>query len=76
MIRGLFYRGRHHVRTAPRPADGGLVTVSTIAARIRREEADRTVGSYSLTFDVDVAGLSAGVRRALLGSYESPEVHA
>lgn len=37
MMRALFYRGRHHVRTAPRPADGGLVTVDTIAARIRRE---------------------------------------
>lgn len=38
MMRALFYRGRHHVRTAPRPADGGLVTVDTIAARIRRED--------------------------------------
>lgn len=37
MMRRLFYRGRHHVHTAPRPADGGLVTVSTIAARMRHE---------------------------------------
>ena len=36
-MRGVFYRGRHHVRTAPRPAHGELVTVSTIAARLRRE---------------------------------------
>ncbi|ANU79748.1 hypothetical protein BI023_gp38 [Mycobacterium phage Sneeze] len=38
MIRALFCRGRHHIRTAPRPADGGLVTVDTIVARIRREQ--------------------------------------
>ena len=37
-MRALFRRGRHHVRTAPRPDDGGLVTVDTIAARIRREQ--------------------------------------
>lgn len=35
-MRALFYRGRHHIRTAPRPA-GGLVTIDTITARIRRE---------------------------------------
>lgn len=37
MMRGLLYVGRHHVRTAPRLEGGELVTVSTVAARLRRE---------------------------------------
>lgn len=37
MIRALFYRGRHHVHTARRRVDGELVTVTTIAARLRAE---------------------------------------
>jgi hypothetical protein len=61
--RALFYVGRHHVDRA------GAVSVAAIAARIRREEADRTAGSGFLTIDVDTSGLSAGVRRALLGPY-------
>ncbi|MCV7226097.1 hypothetical protein [Mycolicibacterium komossense] len=39
LLRAVFHTGRHHVHTARRDDNGALVTVSTIAARIRREAA-------------------------------------
>lgn len=48
MIRALFYRGRHHLRAAllARPFDERpRVTVSVIAARLRREAREAALAS-------------------------------
>lgn len=65
MIGQLFRRGRHHVRTAPRLADGGLVTVSTVAARVRREAREASLGSVAIEIRADVEGMSSKLRAAL-----------
>lgn len=72
MMRAVFYRGRHHVRTAPRRADGGLVTVSTIAERIRRETREAAAGSVAIEIRCDVEGLSSKLR-SMLDQHRGPD---
>lgn len=65
MIRALLYRGRHHVDTAPRPADGELVTVSTIAARLRREAREYAYGTPWLRVAPGFEAFNAALRHGL-----------
>lgn len=62
-LRVLFYRGRHHQHTAPRP-NAELVTVTTIAARLRSEAREAAHGRSYLTVAPDVDALRADIQRA------------
>ena len=66
MIRRLFYRGRHHVRTAPRDEWCDLVTSATIASRLDREaRLRRMFGTYALRVEPDVRPFGTAMHRAL-----------
>ena len=76
LLRSVFRTGRHHVRTAPRDRHGDLVTVSTIAARLRREARERAIGSAWLPIVPDIRPFDPAIRRAIVGIGQQFEAFA